>query len=141
MDIYLEFVSNHSLLFVALLVVIILLLQNIFGDLTRKYKLISPPEAISLINREDAVVIDTRNQAEFNAGHISDAILIPLPELKENPEQLKKYEGKPLIFYCKSGLRSNEACKALSKLDIDNIYALNGGIQSWEDASMPLIKK
>jgi len=141
MDIYFEFVSNHSLLFVGLLLVIILLLQTIFSDVTRKYKLISPPEAIGLINREDAVVIDTRNKAEFDGGHISDAILIPLPEIKESTEKLNKYEGRPLLFYCKSGLRSDEACKVLSKLGINNVYALSGGIQAWEDANMPLVKK
>lgn len=141
MDIYFEFVSNHSLLFVALLLVIILLLQTIFSDATRKYKLISPPEAIRLINREDAVVIDTRNKAEFKSGHISDAILIPLPEIKDSIKKLNEFEGRPLIFYCKSGSRSDEACKALSKLGLNNVYALSGGTQAWEDASMPLVKK
>lgn len=141
MDIYFEFISNHSLLFVALLLVIILLLQTIFSDVTRKYKLISPPKAIQLINREDAVVIDTRIEAEFKTGHISDAVLIPLPEIKDSTDKLKKYEGRPLLFYCKSGLRSDEACKVLSKLGVDNVYALSGGIQAWEDASMPLVKK
>jgi len=140
MDIYFEFISNHSLLFVALLLVIVLLLQSIFSDATRKYKLISPSEAVRLINREDAVVIDTRNKSDFKSGHISDAILIPLPEVKEHVEKLGKYEGRPLLFYCKSGTRSDEACKTLSKLGISNVYALRGGIQAWEDASMPLVK-
>ncbi len=140
MDIYFEFISNHSLLFVALLFVIVLLLQSIFSDFTRKYKLISPSEAVRLINREDAVVIDTRNKGDFKSGHISDAILIPLPEVKDHAEKLGKYEGRPLLFYCKSGTRSDEACKTLSKLGLSNVYALSGGIQAWEDASMPLVK-
>ena len=141
MDIYFEFVSNHSLLFVGLLLVIVLLLQTVFSDVTRKFKLISPPEAISLINREDAVVIDTRNKAEFKAGHIADAILIPFPEIKDSADKLNKYEGRPLIFYCKTGMRSDEACKVLSKQGFDNIYALSGGIQAWEDANIPLVNK
>lgn len=141
MDIYFEFVSNHSLLFVGLVIVIILLLQTVFSDVTRSYKLINPPEAIALINREDAVVIDTRNSAEFSGGHITDAVLIPLPDIKDSVDKLKKYEGKPILFYCKSGTRSNEACKILSKEGLTNLYALSGGIQSWEDANMPLIKK
>jgi rhodanese-related sulfurtransferase len=141
MDIYIEFVSNNSLLFIALLVVIVLLLQNVFSDLTRKYKLVSAPEAIALINRENAVVIDTRNEAEFKSGHISDAVLIPLPDIKDSPEKLNKYEGRPLLFYCKSGTRSDEACKALTKQGLSNVYALNGGVQAWQDAAMPLVKK
>ncbi|HIL93483.1 MAG TPA: rhodanese-like domain-containing protein [Cycloclasticus sp.] len=141
MDIYIEFITNHSLLFVALLIIIVLLLQTVFSDVTRKYKLITPPEAISLINRQDAVIIDTRNKTEFNAGHIADAILIPLPDIKDSTDKLNKYEGKPLLFYCKTGMRSDEACKILSKQGFSNIFALSGGIQSWEDANMPLIKK
>ncbi|HIL92050.1 MAG TPA: rhodanese-like domain-containing protein [Cycloclasticus sp.] len=141
MDIYIEFITNHTFLFIALLIIIVLLLQTVFSDLTRKYKLISPPEAINLINREEAVLIDTRNKAEFNAGHIADAVLIPLPDIKESADKLNKYEGKPLLFYCKTGTRSDEACKILSKQGFTNIFALSGGIQSWEDANMPLVKK
>jgi len=141
MDIYFEFVSNHSLLFIGLVIIIVLLLQTVFADATRKYKLISAPEAISLINRENAVVIDTRNQTEFNSGHISDAILIPLPDIKDSADKLKKYEGRPLLFYCKSGMRSDEACKILNKQGFKNVFALSGGVQSWQDANMPLVKK
>ena len=141
MDIYIEFISNNSLLFIALLIIIIMLLQTFFSDATRKYKLITAPEAIGLINREDAVVIDTRAENEFKAGHISDAIHIALPDIKEQSEKLKKYGEKPLLFYCKSGARSDEACKLLSKQGFTNVYGLSGGIQAWLDASMPLVKK
>ncbi|ORU92234.1 MAG: sulfurtransferase [Cycloclasticus sp. symbiont of Bathymodiolus heckerae] len=141
MNIYFEFISNHSILFIGLFIVIILLIQTIFSDITRKYKLISPPEAIGLINREDAVIIDTRNKSEFKSGHISDAILIPLPDIKDSADKLKKYDGRPLLFYCKSGMRSDEACKILSKQGFTDLYALSGGVQSWEDAKMPLVKK
>ena len=141
MDIYFEFVGNHSLLFIALLVIVILLLQTVFSDLTRKYKLVTVPEAIALINRDEAVIIDTRNKKEFDSGHITDALHIPLPEIKDSNEQLKKYEARPLLFYCKTGTRSDEACKILNKQGVNNIYALSGGVQAWQDASMPLVKK
>lgn len=141
MNIYIEFVSNNSLLFVGLMIIVILLLQTLFADATRKYKLISPVEAIHLINRENAVIIDTRNQTEFNSGHISDAILIPLPDIKDSTDTFNKYEGRPLLFYCKSGSRSDEACRALNKQGLKNVFALRGGIQAWQEASMPLVKK
>ncbi len=141
MNIYFEFISNHGILFTGLVVVLILLAQTVFSDITRKYQLISPPEAISLINREDAVIIDTRNKGEFKSGHINDAILIPLPDIKDSAEKLKKYEGRPLLFYCKTGMQSNAACKTLSKEGFSNLYALSGGIQAWEGAKMPLVKK
>ncbi|PCH85287.1 MAG: sulfurtransferase [Piscirickettsiaceae bacterium] len=141
MDIYLEFIGNNSLLFIALLVVIILLLQTIFSDATRKYKLLSAPEVISLINRDEAVIIDTRTQNEFKEGHIADAIHFPLSDIKEQSEKFKKYGERPLLFYCKSGTRSDEACKILSKQGFTNVNALSGGVQAWLDANMPLVKK
>jgi len=141
MDIYLEFISNHTLLFIAFFIIVFLLLQSVFSDLTRKYKLLSATEAINLINREGAVVIDARTLDEFNDGHISDAIHIPVSDIENRAEKLKKHEGKPIIFYCKTGSRSNDACKALNKLNFDNVYSLSGGIQSWLDANMPLSKQ
>ena len=129
MDIYLEFISNHTLLFIAFFIIVFLLLQSVFSDLTRKYKLLS------------AVVIDARTLDEFNDGHISDAIHIPVSDIENRAEKLKRHEGKPIIFYCKTGSRSNDACKALNKLNFDNVYSLSGGIQSWLDANMPLSKQ
>jgi len=141
MDIYLEFIGNHSILFVALLLIIILLLQTLYSDVTRKYKLLTAPEVIGLINRDDAVIIDIRSPNEFKEGHIADAIHIPLSNIKAQSEKLKKYGERPLLFYCKSGMRADEACKILSKLGFTNVNALNGGVQSWLDANMPLVKK
>jgi len=141
MDIYIEFISNHSLLFVALLIIIVLLLQALFSDFTRKFKLISPVHAVSLINSEEAVVIDARNKGEFDKGHLSGAILIPLPDIKEHPEKLDKYKDKSLVIYCQSGARSSEACQHLSKQGFDNVFNLDGGILAWQDANLPLEKK
>jgi len=141
MDTYIEFISNHSLLFVALVIIIFLLLQTIFSDVTRKFKLISPAFAVSLINSEEAVVIDARNKNEFDSGHLSGAILIPLPDIKAYPEKLEKYDGKSLVIYCQSGARSNEACQHLSKQGFDKVFNLDGGIVAWQEANLPLEKK
>jgi len=141
MDTYIEFISNHSLLFIALVIIIILLLQTVFNDVTRKFKLISPALAVSLINGEEAVVIDARNKNEFDKGHLSGAILIPLPDIKEHPEKLKKYEGSSLVIYCQSGARSSEACQHLSKQGFEKLFNLDGGILAWQEANLPLEKK
>lgn len=140
MDIYIEFISNNMMLFIPLVIIIVLLVQTIFSDATRKYERISPPQVVKLINREDAVLIDTRNDSEFKSGHIAGAISIPLPDIKANSSKLNKYEGKPLVFYCKTDTRSDEACDFLSKEGFTNIFTLSGGIHSWQEASMPLVK-
>lgn len=141
MDIYLEFIGNNILLFIALLVILLLLSQSIFSDLTRKHKLLSAPEAIDLINKKNAVIIDTRTKSEFDAGHIADAVLLPLPDIQSKPDTLNKYSDQPVLFYCKSGPRADDACKKLLKQGHGHVFALRGGLQAWQEANMPLIKK
>ena len=140
MNIYLEFVSNHTLLFIAFAIVLFLILQTYLQGFTRKFSMLSAAEATTLINRQEPVIIDVRNETEFKEGHIANAIHISLTELKQNSDKIKKYAGKPLLFYCKSGTRSDEACKLLSKLGIANLHCLTGGVLSWQEENMPLSK-
>jgi rhodanese-related sulfurtransferase len=140
MEIYSEFITNHSTLFIALVIILFFLVQTIYTDATRKYKVVSAPETTNLINRQEAVVIDVRNQNEFKAGHIAGAVHVPLTDIKQSNDKLNKYEGKPMLFYCKSSVEAGEACKILSKQGKKDIYCLRGGVQSWQDAGMPLVK-
>lgn len=141
MDIYFEFISNHTMLFIALLVVLILIVQSFVGDVTRKFKLVTPAEAINLINRQDAVLIDVRAENEYRDGHIADAVHLPSSKIKEKPDVLDKYAQRPLVFYCKTGSVSSEAAKAASKHGLGNVHTLKGGLLSWHDANLPLSKK
>lgn len=72
---------------------------------------------------EGAVILDVRNQDEYDADHLDKAVLIPLPELQNNLEEIKNW-NKPVIVYCRSGRRSGSAAKILNK---HNINAVNGG--------------
>lgn len=141
MNIYLEFISNHQLLFVALVVVIILIIQNIVSDATRKFKLVTPAEAINLMNREDAVVIDVRAENEYKDGHIADAVQIPLSKIKDKADSLAKYKDRPVIFYCKTGSFANDASKTAIKQGLHRVHMLKGGLLAWLDANLPLAKK
>lgn len=141
MDIYLEFISNHNMLFIALAVVIILIAQTFISDATRKFKLVTTAEAINLINRENAAVIDVRAENEYKDGHIAEAVHIPLSKIKEKADALQKYATRPIVFYCKTGSFSSEASKAACKHGLSNIHSLKGGLMSWLDANLPLSKK
>ena len=140
MDTYLDFISNHSMLFIAFVIVLILLMQTYFQGLTRKFSMLNTAEATTLINRQEPVVIDVRSENEFKEGHIANAIHIPLADLKDNADKLTKHAGKPLLLYCKSGPRSDEACKILSKQGLTDLHCLNGGVLSWQEENMPLTK-
>ena len=71
----------------------------------------------------DAVILDVRNNHEWNNGHIENAIHIPLDELNNRLEEVKQL-NKPIIVCCESGMRSAKAAKFLN---LNNIDATNGG--------------
>ncbi|MFC0602975.1 rhodanese-like domain-containing protein [Winogradskyella pulchriflava] len=73
--------------------------------------------------KNGAVILDVRSQREWNDGHIENAIHIPLDELNNRVDEVKKL-NKPVIACCASGVRSAKAAKFLN---LHNIDATNGG--------------
>jgi rhodanese-related sulfurtransferase len=102
---------------------------------------ISPTQATALINREDAVVIDVRETAEFAAGHLPSARHIPLGELAKRLGELDKLKDKPVILNCQSGGRSASACAILAKAGFSQVHNLEGGIEAWVQAGMPISRQ
>jgi rhodanese-related sulfurtransferase len=104
-------------------------------------KEVSVPQAVQLINRRDAVVLDVRDTAEFDAGHIPNARHIPLAEVEKRLKELEKFKQRPVIVSCRSGTRAGAACGVLRKHGFAEVFALKGGILGWQQATMPLEKK
>jgi len=78
---------------------------------------------------DGALLVDVRGRDEFDGGHITGAINIPLDEITTNLEQIKKC---PTLFYCRSGARSQIATQKLKDLGLNNVYDL-GGFQRAEN--------
>ena len=100
---------------------------------------VSPAEAVQLINRENALVLDVRNEAEFAGGHIADARNIPLAQLPERINELRKYQQKPIVVNCQGGVRSGSACAQLKKAGFTRLYNLRGGMNAWKQAKLPVV--
>ena len=101
---------------------------------------VGPAEAVTLINRKDAVVIDVRDEGEFNSGHINNARHIPENQLADRMKELEKFKAKPVIVSCAMGRRASVAVDALKKQGFADVVALRGGISAWSQAGMPLEK-
>lgn len=101
---------------------------------------VSPSEAVLLINRENALVLDVRDEAEFAAGHITDARHIPLAQLEERLGEIRKSKDKPVIVHCQAGARSAKACNLLHNLGFSKLYNLQGGLNAWTQAKLPVVK-
>ena len=141
MDRYVEFFSNHYLLSGAWLAVAGLLIYSFLGSRLRGFASVNPARATQLINREDAVVLDVREDNEYRDGHIVNSLHIPVSYLKDRLKDLEKYREKPIIVGCRSGQRSSQACAMLKKQGFNAVYNLSGGIMAWKNDNLPLTKK
>ncbi len=102
---------------------------------------VSAFEAVQLINRKDAVVIDVRDTGEYDTGHIAGAKHLPERQLAERLKELEKFKDRPLILTCRSGMRSGAAVQILRRSGFNEAVNLRGGIGAWEQAGMPLEKR
>jgi rhodanese-related sulfurtransferase len=98
---------------------------------------VSPAEAVRLINREKAVLIDVSEPAEYAAGHASGAKSVPLAKL-DGSSELPKNKSLPLVVLCPTGTRAARAVATLKKLGFDNTQALAGGLAAWREANLPV---
>lgn len=101
---------------------------------------VSPAEAVLLINRENAIVLDVREESEFATGHIPDAKNIPLSKLAERANELRKFQQKPVVVNCQGDMRSANAFDQLKKAGFTNLYNLRGGLRAWNEAKLPVAK-
>jgi rhodanese-related sulfurtransferase len=97
-------------------------------------------EATRLLNQSGTLVIDVRDEKEYAAGHLPRARHIPLKELEQKAAELTKHKDKPVILTCRTGPRAAAAARALRRAGFANVYQLKGGINAWQQASLPLEK-
>jgi len=97
-------------------------------------------DAVQLINRRDALVLDVRDTGEFAAGHITGARHIPEAQLAERIKELEKHKSRPILVSCRTGSRAAAACALLRKHGFSEVIALRGGIAAWQQAGLPLAK-
>ncbi len=139
MNLYTELTTHWPLLLVA----IGFLLLLFKGPLSRKLagvQEISPQQAVQLINQEDALVIDVREQHEWSKGHLANAKHIPIGDLQKYLQDLHKHKERHVICQCASGMRSLRAAGILHRAGFSRVYSLKGGIQAWRSAGLPVHK-
>ncbi|TRW92117.1 rhodanese-like domain-containing protein [Candidatus Methylobacter oryzae] len=92
---------------------------------------VSVQEAATMRVKNQAVIIDVRENSDWNEHHIHGAIRIPLSQLSERLPELEPYKTRPIITQCVAGLRSAQAQLALKAAGFSKVFLLNGGIQAW----------
>ncbi len=137
---YIEFISQYWYLFATLFVIVLLLSFDVPGGGAGGSKAITPAQLPQLQSRENAVIVDVNEAAQFKAGHISQAINIPLASLGNSIGKLRRHQKKPIVLTCTNGASSKKAAAVLRKNEIADIYVLTGGLTAWKKDNLPLEK-
>lgn len=87
------------------------------------------------------IILDVRTQNEYDNGHLENALLIPLAELKSRLEELSQFKNSEIIVYCHIGGRSSDASKILSSNKFKKVYNIYKGIKAWKSANYPIISE
>jgi rhodanese-related sulfurtransferase len=101
---------------------------------------VSATEAVLMLNRTKPLVLDVRDEAEFASGHIQGAKHIPVAELANRLKEIEKFKDKPVLVHCKKGIRARAACTILQAQQFSKLHNLQGGLDSWVEAKLPLVK-
>ena len=134
-----EFSSNHRLLVLAFVAILLMLIVSEIQQRLSRVKEISPGEATRLLNHEQAIMIDMRSDKDYREGHIVNAVHVPASD-GNFPGTLAKHRERPVIVYCQRGQHSKALCNKLSKQGFGSVYNLQGGVLAWQKAELPLTK-
>ena len=94
----------------------------------------------NLVNKESACLVDVRPKSEFDLGAIAGSVNIPFEELDNRNDELLKQQENPLVLICKMGRNAALAGEKLQKHGYKNTHVLQGGISTWQQEGLPLVK-
>lgn len=115
----------------------IALILPLLSRSTAGVTVLSVTEAVMLMSRKSALVLDVREPDEFAQGHLQGARNIPLSQLEARLKELEKYREKPVMVVCERGGRATKAAKLLKAQQFTALHVLKGGMQAWLEAKMP----
>ena len=135
---FIQFLQGELLLTGTLFALIILLIVNIYSEKYRKYQVVDTNGAVSLMDDDELIILDVREEKERTAGFLTNDLNIPMGQVKAKMDSLDK--SKNILVYCKSGTRSDRIADILSKNDFQKVSSLKGGFNAWLKADLPIEK-
>jgi phage shock protein E len=130
----LEFIANNIILFIALVVLVFLIINLETKSLFGKVQKLSCDELTKLLNNSKITLIDFRTVEEFNTGHIITAKNLSFDDI----EKIDTKSENLFVAYASTDSDALKAALKFSKLGIQQVFYLEGGIKSWVENNMPL---
>ncbi|MBX9401299.1 rhodanese-like domain-containing protein [Lysobacter sp. BMK333-48F3] len=139
-DELLAFAGRHMYLSLGFVGLTLAILYTEIARLFRGYKALRPAELTALINRDNALVVDLSASNDFEKGHIAGSRSVQPSQFDPESKLLNGAKALPVVAVCRTGQASADAAKRLKKAGFEQVYWLDGGIQAWMQAELPLVK-
>jgi sulfur-carrier protein adenylyltransferase/sulfurtransferase len=110
------------------------LLQHVKGEIAE----VDAGRARELIDSEAPLVLDVREQDEWDEGHLPGAVHIPRGNLESRIERAEPDRSRSIVVYCAAGNRSAFAAKTLEELGYEDVVSLSGGFTDWKRNGFPI---
>lgn len=136
----LAFIQQHALLvslFAAFLLAVIIFE---FRARLKAGVTLSPQAVIAMVNRENALLVDVRGADKFKQGHIINAKHSPQDKVETLLKDLKISQDKPIVMVCQRGISAALVGERLKKQGFTRIFVLQGGMDAWLQAQLPVEK-
>lgn len=134
------FFGRNPMLSLALAGITVALVYTELMRLFRGFKGLGPAEVTALVNRENALVVDLRPAPEFEKGHIPGSKNVQMAQFDPENKALAGAKSLPVVAVCRTGMTAVDAAKRLRKAGFEKVYLLEGGIEAWQRADLPLAK-
>ncbi|MGK2960444.1 MAG: rhodanese-like domain-containing protein [Candidatus Malihini olakiniferum] len=136
-----SFVSRHSIMSIAWVALLVAFIVITVKSKLSKVEEITRGEAIQLINKEEAVIVDLRNRDDFRRGYIANAInLLPNDIKNGSLGKLEKHKERPVIVVCVNGISSREFADHFLKAGFERVFVLKDGLSGWSYENLPLVQ-
>ncbi|NQZ22404.1 MAG: rhodanese-like domain-containing protein [Colwellia sp.] len=142
MDQLITFAGNHTLLSAAWTAIVVMIIIITIRIQMSPIKKISTQELTFLVNRQEGVIVDIRTEKEFKASRIIDSKNLVKEKVTNNDfATLENYKDKPIIVVCTAGITAATVASQMLKAGFTKVSLLKGGMNSWVNAGLPLVKK
>lgn len=136
----LAFAGRNPMLSAALAGLTVAIIVTEIRRLTRGYRALKPAELTQLMNAGGAVVVDLSSSSDFEKGHIAGSRNVQPSQFGPEHKLVANAKQSPVVLVCRTGTASETAAKALKKAGFEQVSVLEGGIPSWQQAELPLVK-
>ncbi len=132
---FFTFISEQYLLVGVLLVLIYVFIWN---EKRRGGKTFSSHQVVRMMNNDEAVLVDVRDLAEYEQGHIANALHLPHGKVQERWEELLPHKEKTVILVDKMGQHAGTVGSFLNTKEF-NVGRLGGGMSEWQGQNLPVV--